>query len=215
MRQIHPNGRGLSQYRERRCAFEQLAPDAQRVVIGMAGAEHPLVAADAAHAAAHLIGKRLEGERAITGGERARDGRARAAPVERGEEGIERFLEAALQQVGVAVERDQRARIGARPQRNMKAVNGVEEEQGAYALVEVVAGAAETIELAAGFEQLVERRAAAQRFERGVAVGAGGDDVDEAAHRWLPPASNSTSCESTCARSGPLSASAVCATSSP
>src|ERR1051326_1842573 len=100
-----------------------------------------------------------------------------------------------------------RARIRAGPQRNMKAVNGVEEEQGAYALVEVVAGAAETIELAAGFEQLVERRAAAQRFERGVAVGAGGDDVDEAAHRWLPPDSNSTSCQSTWVRSGTLSAS--------
>ena len=71
---------------------------------GMAGAEHPLIAAHRAHAAAHLVGERLEAERAVTGGQRAGNGGAWPGGSLRGEEDIDRFFEAALQQVSVARE---------------------------------------------------------------------------------------------------------------
>ena len=51
--------------------LEKLGAQAQRVVGGVAGAEHPLVAAHGAHGAAHLVGERLEAEAAVSGGERA------------------------------------------------------------------------------------------------------------------------------------------------
>ena len=61
-----------------------------------------------------------------------------------------------------------RCRRGA--QRQVEAVDRVEEEQRADALVEVVAGAAEAVERLALGEQLFERQLAAQRVERAVAL---------------------------------------------
>ena len=46
---------------------------------------------------------------------------------------------------------------GGGPQRNVEAVDGVEEEERAHAFVEVVAGAAEAVERLALGEQLFER----------------------------------------------------------
>ena len=65
VREVHAHRRALAQDRESvpsRRALQQLAADAQRLIGGMADAEHPLVAAHRAHAAAHLIGERLESE---------------------------------------------------------------------------------------------------------------------------------------------------------
>src|SRR5206468_11362380 len=73
VREVHAHGRTLSKNRVTAVAArpEKLGPKAQRLVGGMAHAEHPLVAADRAHAAAHLIGQRLEGQPMIRRGEGA------------------------------------------------------------------------------------------------------------------------------------------------
>ena len=64
-----------------------------------------------AHAAPHLVGQRLEPEPLIRGAKRAGDGR-RSGPRRslHREEVIDRLLEAAVEQVLVAVERNQAAR---------------------------------------------------------------------------------------------------------
>jgi hypothetical protein len=79
-----------------RRAGEKFTAEAQRVVGGVSGAEHPLVAAYAAHAAAHLVRQRLESEGFVAGGEGARDGGTGAALRLRGQEEIDGLLEAAL-----------------------------------------------------------------------------------------------------------------------
>src|SRR5260370_1892990 len=136
MSQVHADGCSLTQDGEDRCVVEKLGTESQRVIGGMSGAEHPLVATYAAHAAAHLVGQRLEGERAVTGGECAGYGGAGAALGLRGQEGIDGLFEAALQQVGVSGEGDRRGRGGGGPHRNGAAVDGVPEKQPAPALLD-------------------------------------------------------------------------------
>ncbi len=70
----------------------------------MAGAEHPLIAAHAAHAAADLSGKGLKGQAMIGGGERAGEGGAGTVGRLGREKNLDGFFEAALQQVIVAGE---------------------------------------------------------------------------------------------------------------
>ena len=76
----------------------------------MAHAEHPLVATHGAHTASHLVGQGLEGETLIGGGQRAGDAVVTAVFALRLEEDVDRLLESALQQVFVALERDERER---------------------------------------------------------------------------------------------------------
>ncbi len=138
----------------------------------------------------------------------------------RGEEDIDGLFEPALEQAGVAGEGDGGAGGGFRPQGHVEAVDGVEEEEGAHALVEVVAGAAEAVEGLAFGGELGERHAAAEGVQGLVARLAGrGDDADEPAHERLPTTSRSArssrSWASTWARSCPLSARASWATRTP
>ena len=158
---------------------QQLGADAQRIIGGMADAEHPLVAAHGAHAAAHLVGQGLEAERVVGGGQGAGDRGARPARAPAREEDVDRLLEPALQQMRCSRRTGCSARAAASGlAREVEAVDGVEEEQRAHALVEVVAGAAEAVERVALGQQLFERGIAADGIERAVAfVGiAGGDD---------------------------------------
>ena len=78
VRQVHAHGRGFAQDGVERAASarQQFGPEAQRIVGRVAGAEHPLVAAHGAHAAAHLVGQRLKAQRAVAGRQRAGNGRA-------------------------------------------------------------------------------------------------------------------------------------------
>ena len=85
---------------------EQFRAEAQRVVGGMAHAEHPLVAAHRAHAAADLVGQRLERQPVIGCRQRAGDGVAGAFGLLHGQEMIDRFLEPALEQMLVTFERE-------------------------------------------------------------------------------------------------------------
>jgi hypothetical protein len=53
---------------ESQTSGKKLGAEAQRIVICMAGTEHPLVTAHAPHALAYLVGERLEAERTVAGG---------------------------------------------------------------------------------------------------------------------------------------------------
>src|SRR5260370_22937822 len=224
MSQVHADGCSLTQDGEDRCVVEKLGREWQRVIGGMSGAEHPLVATHAAHAAAHLVGQGLEGEQAVTGGECAGNGGAGAALGLRGQEEIDGLFEAALEQVGISGERNRRGRCGGGAQRNVEAVDGVQEKERAHAFVEVVAGAAEAIECLALGEQLFERCVAAHGIERVVAsLAARSNHLCKRAHWRFPAAAardsrsarSSSIWESTWARSCPLRASANWATRIP
>src|ERR1019366_2013005 len=98
------------------------------------------------------------------------------------QEDVQRLPETALQQVGVSRERYQvapRARV-LHARRDMKTMDGVEKEQGADALIEIVAGAPEAVERRALVEELFERGGSAEGVQgpvadRGFAGGNNGD----------------------------------------
>jgi len=134
--------------------------------------EHPLIALDHPDAAADLIGERLEAEPLVGRGQGARDAVGRTlGPLHR-EEVIERLLEPAVQQ---QVEPGTRYQALARPSRRrqparqVEPVNGIEEEERAHTLVEVVARAPEGIELGTLGQQVGRRRGPAPGVERLVA----------------------------------------------
>ena len=115
--EVHAHRRRFLEDRERigdRGARQQFRAHAQRLVGRMADAEHPLVAAHRAHAAPHLVGQGLEGQPVIGLGQRA--GEALAGPVLRllAQEDVDGFLEAAQEQVAVALVGHQPARLHAR-----------------------------------------------------------------------------------------------------
>ena len=106
--EVHADGRRLAQNRKRvrSRAAQQFRADAERIVVGVAGAKHPLIAAHGAHAAAHLVGEGLEAERPIAGGQSAGDRGAGTVFGLRGEKDFDGFFEAALEQVLIAGERE-------------------------------------------------------------------------------------------------------------
>src|SRR5262249_46852796 len=132
-------------------------------------AKHPLVAAQAADAAADLAGQRLEGQLVVRGGQRAGEGVAGAGPALGGEEAVDGLIEAAPQQLLIAGEGDAAAAGKAGSKRQVKAVEGVEEEEGPDALVEVLTGPAELVEVGTLGQQCLDRRAPAKPVERLVA----------------------------------------------
>ena len=158
---------------------------------GMAHAEHPLVAAHRADAAAHLVGQRLEAPAA----DRPRPARWRwpslgpVGPLR--PRGSDRWLPRSGAAAGArspsnGIEAAAPGRRRARGQ--VKAVDGVEEEQRADALVEVVARPAEA-RRARRTRPAVRRADAPRRRRR--ATGRGprvrrGDDADELAHDVRP-----------------------------
>ena len=94
--QVHAHRSRLAQDGKNGIAGEKFRPEAEGIVVGVAGAEHPLVAADAAHTAAHLVGKSLEAERTVAGGKRTGDGGAGAMFALGGEKDFDGFFKAAL-----------------------------------------------------------------------------------------------------------------------
>lgn len=174
VRQIHAHRSGLAQNREERATVpprQHLRANAQRVIRGMAHAEHPLVAAHRTHAAPHLVGQRLKRQLAVPGRKSAGNRRARPLLALRPEEHIQRFPKTPLQQALVTGKRDGRARARGEAPRNMEAVNRVEKEKGPHAPVQVVARPAKAIERQGLLQQLGERRGAAKRIERTVSNG--------------------------------------------
>ena len=104
-------------------------------------------------------GRRASGSRA---GDRPRPARwpavvgHAAVRLLRGEEQVDGFLEAAFEQVGIAVEGDQPRSLLGQHARQVKAIDGIEEKERPDALIEVVALAAERVQRGA-FGQQVRR----------------------------------------------------------
>ena len=157
--EVHAHRRALAQHRIEAgggIAGGEFPADAQRLVGRVAHAEHPLVAGHAAHAAAHLVGQCLEREFLIGGGQCAGNPVARAIIVLGLEKQIDGFLEAPLQQMLVAVERNGPGLLVGEKRRQVEAVDGVEEKQRPHPVVEVVALAAEVIQRGGLGEQFIQ-----------------------------------------------------------
>ncbi len=182
MGEVHAHGGCLVEDRKERFALlagalEQRRPHPEGLVGRVADAKHPLVAAHRAHAAADLVGQGLEAQAAVGFGEGAGQ-----CVVERlGQEDVDSLLEAAFEQIRVAIKRHQAA--GGEPwfQRQVKAIDGIKEEEGAHPFVEVVAGAPEAVEGGALVQQLCQRRGAAKGVQGTIADGRvrGGNDLNE------------------------------------
>jgi len=144
-----------------------------------------LVAADAADAAADLVGEGLEGEALIDGGEGAGNTVAGGLGALGFEEDVDGFLEAAAEEVFVAFEGDGGGIFAGfcvrEAEREVEAVDGVEEKEGADAVVEISAGAAEGVEGVGFGEELGEGEFPAGGVEGLVADGGVGrsDEIEE------------------------------------
>jgi len=153
MREVHPHRRAFAQDRIGAgggIAAGHFRTDPQRLVGRVAHPEHPLVAAHAAHAAADLVGQRLERQPLIGRGQRAGNPVARALRRLGPEKNVDRFLKPPLQQVFITFERNRRRprAIFARsePRGEVEAVDRVEKQQRPHPVIEVFALAAEPIE---------------------------------------------------------------------
>ena len=72
------------------------------------------------------------------------------------EKGVDGFLEAALEEVFVALEGDAADLVGVQLLREVKAMDGVEEEEGPDAVIEICFDSAEGIEGLAVIEKFAE-----------------------------------------------------------
>ncbi len=112
MRQIHADRGALAQDgvgAVARVSPEQLGPDAQGVISRVAHAEHPLITAHRAHAAADLVGQRLKRQPVVSRRQGAGDGVAGAFRLLHRQEVVNGFFESALEEVLVAFEGDEGA----------------------------------------------------------------------------------------------------------
>jgi len=173
VRNVHAHRGALGEDRKRiarRGPAAKLRPDPQRMIDRVPHAEHPLVAAHRAHAAAHLVGQRLKAQAVICLRQRA--GHRLVRPLARlcPEEDIDGFLEPAAQQVGVAVERDKPARGHASLHGEMEPVDGIQEKKRAHSFIQVAAGAAKRIQLDTLGQQLIARCIPRKRIHRAIAA---------------------------------------------
>src|SRR5215212_1312109 len=98
------------------------------MIVRMAGAKHPLIAADGPHAFTHLVGQRLKGKAMIRGGECARNRVVHTLSFHGGQKFGDRFRKTALQQIFVAVERHEPFWVDSLLEREMKTMDRVEKE---------------------------------------------------------------------------------------
>ncbi len=119
----------------------------------MAHAEHPLVAADRAHAAPDLVGQGLEAQGLVGGGQGAGDGVAGAESFLDRAKLIDRLFEPPAQEPRIALERHQGLGVRRKLGRQVVAIDGGQKEGGPHPLVEVFALAAEGIQCAGGVAQ--------------------------------------------------------------
>src|SRR5580765_5714536 len=111
MSQVHAHGSAFTQNWIGAIVLapaKQFGSDAQRLIGGMSHPKHPLIAAHCAHAAADLIGERLKCQTMIRRGKRAADGIDRALGSLHGEKSVDGFFKAALEEMLVTFEGDER-----------------------------------------------------------------------------------------------------------
>ena len=145
--------------------LQKLRADAQRMIAGMAHAEHPLIAPHGAHTSAHLIRQRLKTEALVRRGQRAADAVTGAFDRLMREEIVDGLAEPAIQQMQVAGKRNRAARIQPRLLGQMIAVNRIEEKKRADAVVQIARLAAKCIELMRFGQQFADVEALADFVE--------------------------------------------------
>jgi len=131
---------------------------------------------------ADLVGKRLEPQAMVRCGQSAGNGLVGSLGVLCAQKNLDGFLEPTLQQVAVAVEGYEPQLPDAGLLRQVEAVNVIQEEQGANALVEVRALFAKCFQVRTLMQQILEPGRASPCIDGLVAhIGIGGcDDRDEA-----------------------------------
>ena len=221
VRQVHADGGALAQDGVGIAgtgSAEQFGAQAQRLVGGVAQAEHPAVATDLADAAPYLIGQGLKGQGAVRRRQGAGQGVARAPRRLLRQEQLHGLVVAAHQQPAMPLERHPPAGRQVGTRRQVVAVDRGEEKEGADALVQVGGLRAEALQVGTLVEQFAQARPAAEALDGDVAHGRvrrGDDRPQSVAHgeclpfhapRWPRDASNSRSCARTCSRSTPPSA---------
>ena len=187
VRKIHAHGRTFAQDRITVGAFDdgqQLGTDSQRYISRMPGTKHPLVAADCAHASAHLIRQRLKRQPMIGFPKCAGERNGWAISQQTRQKDVNSFRISAVEHVLIAAVRDASAFTADKLSRQMKAVNRIEEEETADAIIQVVAGSPILVELLTFHKQFVERQAEAGSVERSIADSDVGrnDNVEEVGH---------------------------------
>src|SRR6266478_3604003 len=102
MCQVHAHRSALAQNRVRAISSirpQQFGPDAQRLIRRMTHAEHPLIAAHSADAAAHLVGERLKTQTMVSCRQSARNGVAGTFGLLQRQKMIYRFFKSSLQKM--------------------------------------------------------------------------------------------------------------------
>ena len=157
MRKVHADRGALAQDRAGAVgrALQQFAPDAQRMIERMPHPEHPLVAAHGPDAAPDLVGQGLERQPVIGGRQRA----GHAVPGPRSalqfQKTLHRLLEPAVQQVLITGERNESPGTQTGARRQVKAMDGGEEEQRPDPVVETAGLPAERLQRARLGQQLL------------------------------------------------------------
>jgi hypothetical protein len=112
--QVEADGRRFLQNGVEERAFgplEQLGADSHRMILGVADAEHPLVAFARADASTHLVRERLEREMVVCLGQCAREGGVEAVASRGAAKRVDGLLETAAEEVRIALRGD-RAGVG-------------------------------------------------------------------------------------------------------
>ena len=144
----------------------QFLADAQGLIVGMPDPKHPLVAAHRPDAASHLIRQRLKAAPMIGSRQRARQRvawpllRLSAQKIRDG------FLKAALQEMLIARKWNPALLRKAGLCRQMKAVNGIEKEAGANALIQVRACGPKPLQRVTFPQEFRSRSGRAKHVER-------------------------------------------------
>ena len=182
MREVHSHGCRFPQdgKHARSCgavarSSEQFGPDPKGVIGRMANTKHPLVAAEAAHAAPHLIGECLEAEVSVGRRKGARDRIRRAVLPLCREECLDRLLKPAVQQMLIPLVRNQSGvslatpfAIRRQPVRQVKPVDRIQEKQRPHAFVQVCALPPKHLKRSRLRQQLLDGQLAADSIGRAV-----------------------------------------------
>ena len=127
--------------------------------------KHPLVALHRAHTAPHLVREDLESEAVIGSRQGARDAIAGAGLCLSSEEDFDRFFKAPPQQEVIPIKGHQGPGLNPGLERQVKAVDSIQEKAGPHSLIEVSATPPQGIERCSLFQQVRERCGAAECIE--------------------------------------------------
>src|SRR5688500_16699355 len=151
------------------------------MINNMAGAEHPLIAANGANTFANLVCERLKAEAIVSLRQSAGDGIVRAFVFLRLQEFGDGLRETPLQQIHIAAKWDISLCVRTGFTGQMKAMNRVEEKGSTNPLVKILTFASKFIQFLCLSEQLTQVQLFTTRIQREIAQRRilRSDDLDE------------------------------------